>query len=152
MKGNTYDNIIDDMFMSANLMKGIFMKIAQDNKEVSLLHSNKSILEVLIKKGPTPMTEIGKELCISKPNLTVIIDHLIQENLVKRSYDDKDRRIIKIDITEKGINSLKKSKEIIKEEFKKMLNQLNKKDAETLSSSLKDFKEIIEKINKGKKI
>ena len=48
------------------------------------------------------MSEIGCKLSIPKPHTTVLVDRLIQEGLAERSYDERDRRIINIRLTNEG--------------------------------------------------
>ena len=146
------EDVVDDLFQSANMLRSIFMKIAKDKSEnVNLLHSHHAILGILMKKGPMNMSEIGNVLCISKSNLTPVVDHLAGENLVERKFDDSDRRIIKIELTEKGRNTIKKAKESVKEEFCVIINNLGKKDREKLFESVRNMKEIISKINLSEK-
>jgi len=47
------------------------------------------------------MSEIGKHLGIPKPNVTALIDKLIDEKLSERLPDKTDRRIIKIKLRRK---------------------------------------------------
>jgi len=152
MKNNIYDEIIEDMYASTKLIKSMFMKIAEKNRDIKLIHSNHFILEILLKNGAVSMTELGEDMGISKPNLTVIIDHLIEEKLVKRVYDEKDRRIIRIKITPSGEKILKDTKNMIKKEFIKLLASLNQNEIDTLSESIKNMKNIIIKINASQKI
>ena len=151
MKEDKYDEIINDMFMSAKQIKEVFIKIARSNKKIKLLPQNHILLEILAKKGAIPMSDIGNNLCIAKPNLTKIIEELTEEGLVKRVYDKTDRRVIKIQITTKGEEHLSNARELIKETFKKMLCSLDKKDVENLSKSISDINRIVSKLNVDKK-
>lgn len=45
------------------------------------------------------MSEIGRKVCISKSNMTSLIDKLVEEGLVERSPYKNDRRVINISIT-----------------------------------------------------
>ena len=58
------------------------------------------------------MTEIGEKLFISKPNVTTLIDKLIEKGLTERLSDKQDRRIIKIKVTKKGLAFVEKNKKI----------------------------------------
>ncbi|CAG9710880.1 MarR family transcriptional regulator [Clostridium sp.] len=51
-----------------------------------------------------PMSQIASTLNISKSNMTPIIDKLISYGLVKRYTDEKDRRILRIELTELAFN------------------------------------------------
>lgn len=60
------------------------------------------ILGLINKHSSLTMSEIGCKLGIPKPHVTAHIDRLIRSKMVKRNYDENDRRIINITLTEKG--------------------------------------------------
>ena len=88
---------------------------------------------------------MAKELCISKPNMTPVIDKLVEEGLVTRDYDPTDRRVILIQTTPKALEVLKEGQEYIKDVIKEKLTPLNEEDISTLSSSLDKLLTIIKK-------
>ena len=49
-----------------------------------------------------PTSEIGRRLGISKPNVTPLLDKLVEKGYVDRVPDARDRRIVNIVVTEKG--------------------------------------------------
>lgn len=59
-------------------------------------------LHVLKDNGPLPISAVGTRLLISKPRMTVLVDKLYDAGLIERYHDGKDRRIINIELTEKG--------------------------------------------------
>lgn len=59
-------------------------------------------LHVLKKEGPLPISTVGTRLLISKPRMTVLVDKLHDAGLIERYHDGKDRRIINIELTDKG--------------------------------------------------
>jgi DNA-binding MarR family transcriptional regulator len=142
------NELCDSMFQSVNLMRSVFMKIARSKKnDIYLLHSNRAVLGVLMRKGPTTMSEIGKSLSISKSNLTPIVDNLVKKGFVKRKQGKSDRRHVKIELTEKGIKNIRNAKGLFMEEFYKVIGKLEKKDRDKLSRAVNDMKEVIAKIN-----
>ena len=60
-------------------------------------------LEYLSRHGNCPMNELARFLNVSKPAATGLIDRLISQQLVRREGDARDRRIIRIQITAKGM-------------------------------------------------
>ena len=60
-------------------------------------------LERLSRHGNCPMNELARFLNVSKPAATGLIDRLISQQLVRREGDARDRRIIRIQITAKGM-------------------------------------------------
>jgi MarR family 2-MHQ and catechol resistance regulon transcriptional repressor len=74
---------------------------------------------VILKYLPPGLTHIqlGKELIVSRANVTGIIDRLARLGYVGRSYGEKDRRVKHLYITEKGRSIIK---EVEKTYFKKI--------------------------------
>ena len=66
------------------------------------------ILEFLARKGPSKMTDIARFMGTSTPASTGIVDRLVKSGYVIRSFDENDRRIVKIKINPKGLDLVKK--------------------------------------------
>ena len=81
------------------------------------------------------MSELGCHLLIPKPNVTNVIDKLIAENLVERLNDPTDRRIVKIKITEKGVEEFDSIKMEISQVFRQKLQLLDAGKLQTLSEA-----------------
>ena len=92
------------------------------------------------------MSEIAKFLAISKPNLTPIIDRLIQEEYVERSENKKDRRTLSISLTDKGISYLKDLNDRVKQHTRERLEGLTEEDLLALHGYTGKMIEIIDKI------
>jgi DNA-binding MarR family transcriptional regulator len=101
------------------------------------------VLGVLKRKGTLSMSEIGREMGMPKPHVTVLIDRLIAEEYVERHDDPNDRRIININITRKGVDSLLSIKKEISEDLRQKLMTLDKETLETLSEATLQVKEIL---------
>ena len=78
-----------------------------------------NVLLLLSGNASPSMSQIATRLDISKPNVTPIIDRLIQDGYVARTANEKDRRIINITATEKG----KKLISTIRSDMRKMLQE-----------------------------
>ncbi len=60
------------------------------------------ILNILKEKARCKMKEIAETLSITTSAATGIIDRMVRSNLLKRISDEKDRRVINIEMTRKG--------------------------------------------------
>ncbi|MGI5920823.1 MAG: MarR family winged helix-turn-helix transcriptional regulator [Syntrophomonadaceae bacterium] len=60
------------------------------------------ILSNLLKADGLTLKEIGEKCLIDSSSMTVLIDKLEKEGLVERRLDNRDRRAIRIFITDKG--------------------------------------------------
>ena len=68
-----------------------------------------NVLRILRGSHPTALTcgEIGKRTIARDPDVTRLVDQLIGRGLVARSRSEKDRRIVEVSITKKGLDLLK---------------------------------------------
>ncbi|TCO68872.1 MarR family winged helix-turn-helix transcriptional regulator [Marinisporobacter balticus] len=132
-----------------NLFFYLHKKIIDPNeiaKNFSIPPSHVKAIIYLRHNGTSSISEIAKNLTISRPNMTPIIDKLIAENMVKRCDDPNDRRIIKIELTDKAHEFIKEQKEKIKIDLEKKISSLNSEDLEALSEHVVGITDIILKI------
>lgn len=61
-----------------------------------------SAMECLARRESSPMHEIARELDVTRPAATGLINRLIAQQLVARKHDTSDRRIVRVNITPKG--------------------------------------------------
>jgi len=101
------------------------------------------VLGVLSRNGMLSMSEIGCKLSMQKPHITGLVDKLVAENLVERLYDPKDRRIVNVNITEKGIVDFNAIKHEISQELRQKLEKLDTETLDTLSLASKQVKDIL---------
>ncbi len=146
MQNKDYERITENLMSLFPLFRRL-LKFSEEDRCTNMLNPQYPVLGILSVRGALPMSEIGTHLGISKPNMTAIIDHLIAEKKVRRIDDEKDRRIVKIGVTEKGREALKGSREILKKNLKEKLLVLDEKDLAKMSGSLKSLKEILSKID-----
>ena len=97
-------------------------------------------------KKSMSISKMAQCLDISKPNMTPIIDKLIEEGLVKRYTSPKDRRKINIELTDKGIEFIKERHLEVKSILADRISTLENEDLEKLSSSIIDMKSVISKL------
>lgn len=100
----------------------------------------------LYHKKSMSISKMAKCLDISKPNMTPIIDKLIEEDLVKRYTNPKDRRKINIELTDKGIAFIKERHLEVKSILADRISTLENDDLEKLSNSINDMKNVISKL------
>ena len=88
----------------------------------------------------TPATHIGPLVGMESRSLTRMLNTLEEDQIISRQHDTKDRRLVKIFLTEKG----KQKKEIAK----KVVRHFNNKIREFIPpEKLQAFFEVIEEIN-----
>ena len=67
-----------------------------------------NVLRILRGSHPTALTcgEIGKRTIARDPDVTRLVDQLSARGLVARARSEKDRRIVEVSITKKGLDLL----------------------------------------------
>ncbi len=103
-------------------------------------------LGALAHHGKLTMSGIGCHLTVPKPQVTSLVDKLIKDNLVERSYDPNDRRIIYIQLTAKGRETFIETKKIIGAEFRERLVNLEKDKLEVLQTASLNVKTILTEV------
>src|SRR5690606_3546656 len=81
-------------------------------------------LQILINKGNMTIGELSKSMALACSTITDLIDRMEKAELVVRKKDEKDKRVVRIEVLPKGYEILEKV--------------LNKR-IEFLSSKLVDF-------------
>jgi DNA-binding MarR family transcriptional regulator len=101
------------------------------------------VLGSLKRHGTLSMSDIGKCLAMPKPHVTVIVDKLIEEGYVERQSDPKDRRIVNILLTEKGLADFESIKLAISENLKIKLSALSDDEQNILVTASQQVKDIL---------
>lgn len=97
------------------------------------------LLNINTKEG-TPATKIGPQIGVEARSLTRMLNNLEESGLIKRVSDEKDKRLVRIFLTEKG----KEKKELAKKVVKKFNQAVRDQIPE---EKLEVFFEVMEKIN-----
>ena len=111
---NSIDHIPNNLYI---LLLSLNRRVFNPNdalKSLNLPSSHAKVLFYLIHNGANPISKVAKDLSISKPNMTPIIDKLVNEGYVERYCDDNDRRIILINHTKSACNLFKSLEEQVK--------------------------------------
>ncbi|MCR4600855.1 MAG: MarR family winged helix-turn-helix transcriptional regulator [Clostridia bacterium] len=81
-----------------------FMKAASENNDLSVAEIH--TLVAVGRKQPKTMSEIAQELLINVSTLSISIKKLEAKGFVSRLRAPEDRRVVRIELTEKGRNAL----------------------------------------------
>lgn len=71
-------------------------------RSFGLTQAQFGVLEILGHKGSMTPGELCDKRLVSGGNMTVVVDHLERDGLVKRRRSTKDRRSIQVQLTPKG--------------------------------------------------
>jgi DNA-binding MarR family transcriptional regulator len=151
MEDNEFEKLVDNILIYYPLFYRKVKTSINDEKSSKYGKSDGyyQILGILITSGPLPISTIGRQLHISKPNMTPLIDKLVKDKMVKRIRSKEDRRVVNIEITDEGKKFLLEARKVVEENIKENLSNLNDKELETLNESLENIKKLVFKMNTG---
>ncbi len=117
------------------------MKKALDARlaEFGSTASQQSVLSALAQSDGMSLSEIGKRVFLDNPAITGLADRLEQDGLVERRRSSEDRRVIKLYLTKKGGDLLRKMDDIAVTVDRELVNVLSDEE-------LRAFREINERI------
>lgn len=138
----TAKRYIEVMFKSGRLLREQ-MKYSSDLSHLSILQIH--TLSFLKEKSNASMGEIAEHFHIELPSATSLLNKLVALHLVKRLPDEKDRRLVKVALTDEGNNILKNAMEEKLIHVKKMLSYLSEDEQNELLRLLEKLNDRIEK-------
>ena len=140
------DSIVDNLFMFFPLFYRKILKYEHISAGVNPVSGQFRLLMMLSNRDKMQPSEIGRNLGISKPNVTTMIDKLIEKGYVSRLHDVRDRRVMHIVISEKGRSFINKRKRILCGIMRKNLSALKPGELEELSGALETFRDIVSRM------
>jgi MarR family transcriptional regulator, 2-MHQ and catechol-resistance regulon repressor len=87
-------------------------------------------------EGGLPVMEIGRRMIEKSPDVSRIIDRLIDLGYVKRRRQRSDRRVVMVTISQKGLDLLEQMDVPVMKDVRGMLAKLEQKDIQKLTTLL----------------
>ena len=148
MNSSDIDKISNDLYNLLLYLHDRILNPSEISKNFLMPPSHMKVIIYLKHKGSSSISEAAKCLTISRPNMTPIIDNLISEGMVSRYRDEFDRRIVRIELTDKAHELLKKQEGLLKKSLSEKISILDLKDLESLSQNVSSITDIVLRIDK----
>lgn len=142
-KEEKYDSMLTMLTNSSIAMRNKLIKLLKDiseykpqEKMLSCHQGYEAILLIISNEEGLCASQISKKINISQARLSKIVNRLKKDNLILFFQDEKNNRINRIYLTEKG---KKKSSELlmnIDKEFEELINYMGKENIEDLISKI----------------
>jgi len=147
MESREWERIVDHLLSLVPLFYRKFMLPGEFSSQRHMPPSHTQVLLLLHENGTLAVSEIGKRLAISRPNMTPLLNKLIQEELIERHYSEKDRRVILISLTAEGKLLVNQYQQFILDKLKENFQTLSEEEREKLIQSLQTIQNLILKTN-----
>jgi DNA-binding MarR family transcriptional regulator len=133
-----------ELFLSViPLIKRVIVRNPQPDHDVVVLKSQYPVLLVLKNYGTLSMSDLCNHLCMSKPQMSVLVDKMIEEGKIIRIHSGKDRRVILISLSSMGKKFLAVARNKIQLMIKGNLADLNISDLNSLNAALIEIQNIL---------
>jgi DNA-binding MarR family transcriptional regulator len=104
------------------------------------------IIKLLQEAGKLHIAEIGERLQIARPQMTHLIDKLVELGIVERQTGSEDRRMINVALTRKGRTTLDKHDSRIRNAVRETLSGFSDAELEDLSASLRKLQDLFSRL------
>jgi MarR family transcriptional regulator, 2-MHQ and catechol-resistance regulon repressor len=126
------------------------MRAAQSVSERSFRHladsgltpSQFAVMEALLHKGPLTQTELARKILRTGGNMTMVIDNLERDGMVRRERSSEDRRVVHVHLTKDG-------QVRIRHIFPKHAQQIEEQMAPLSASELKQLGSLCKRLGLG---
>ena len=123
--------------------RGVLRAISASAEKEGLTLQQFFLMGVLSREARVPMNALSKELRVTPPNITGVVDRLEAKGLVKRVADPKDRRKKEITLTEKGATQYERVRAGYSGPLQESLDALTPEEQEILAKLLRKFAKAI---------
>ena len=89
---------------------------------------------------PVSVKDLSQKLNITSGAVSQMIDPLVEKGLVTRTEDAQDRRIVRLELTDKARETFKTLRQAHLENVKSMFDDLSEEELNTLENLLKKIK------------
>lgn len=127
------------------LVPVLHKKFSKDTGNCDITRQQMELLFFISTEGEKPMSYYGTKLMISKPNLTVLADKLIEEGYIQRILSPTDRRVVLLKLTEMGELFFESQRKRMTEMMLEKLEDFNDQEIERLNELFSEIKSIFMK-------
>lgn len=138
--------MMDVSFVTHALLKKGFEKFDGYLKQGGLVRTHVALLYLLLGGEELSMSELSRELGVSKPNVTLLIDKLEKLGLVERVSSETDRRVSFIRISEQGKVSIAEYSNELAASFQDTLSCFSAEEVELFTDSIAALKSLLSKL------
>ena len=100
------DSVAQNLFMALPIFRKRLLHMDVIQREFNVPLSHVQVMAMLNDNGSMNVSEISRRLGIAKPNITPLIDRLIEDRYVERHRDSNDRRMVNVSICATGVDRL----------------------------------------------
>lgn len=138
---NTHDTINDVLVNLFNDIMAIEEKAIITGEFKDISNNDMHIIEAIGEKDAKNMSTVAKALSVTMGTLTIAINSLVKKGYVDRIRSEKDRRVVLISLSEKGMRAYNHHRQFHEQMVKATIKGLTKDEMKVLGQALSNLKE-----------
>jgi DNA-binding MarR family transcriptional regulator len=108
------------------------------------------LLALLSRVGSASQSEAADRLRMSRPQMSVVVDRLVEKGMALRERDELDRRITRVSATAEGIKAMDEAVAATQARIEELLAPLGARELEAAVAALRQLVAALRKGEKGK--
>lgn len=101
-----------------------------------LTYNDMHVIEAIGRQEPLKMSQIAKKLTVTTGTLTKSVDALEKKGYVRRERSSSDKRVVKIILTERGIQAYEHHERFHQDMIAFILDNVSEEESKVLQSAL----------------
>jgi DNA-binding MarR family transcriptional regulator len=139
------DQILEDMILILPVFHKKLLRMDLGGVTGNMTRLHFAIMGIL-SRGSMNATELADSLMATKSQMTHLIDHLVEQGVVERRHDDKDRRVTYLFLTEQGYTQLSDINLKVQANVREALSSLTGDDLRAMYDALETLRNIGERL------
>lgn len=131
------------MLLMPLMQNRVFSFRKEELPAIHLSDSGRRTLTLLYEIRSAIVSDLSEELNISRPNMTPLLDKLVQLGLVSRRSCEVDRRQIFVQITDKGDELCRQYQQLITSKINELLGHLDTEEMKEMNEHMNRLKSIL---------
>lgn len=137
------DSVAQNLFLALPIFRKRLLHMDVIQREFNVPLSHVQVMAMLNDNGCMNVSEISRRLGIAKPNITPLIDRLIEEHYVERKRDENDRRMVNVNICPLGVNRLLEIRAKMRDLVGEWATALSSPELRELNESLRTINQVL---------
>ena len=137
------DSVAQNLFLALPIFRKRLLHMDVIQREFNVPLSHVQVMAMLNDNGSMNVSEISRRLGIAKPNITPLIDRLIEEHYVERKRDENDRRMVNVSICPLGVSRLMEIRQKMRELVGEWATTLSSAELRELNESLRNINQVL---------
>jgi DNA-binding MarR family transcriptional regulator len=121
--------------------------VAQQGCFRSISSTQLHVLLLLVGQGPLPMSRLAEQLDVSLPNVSGIVERMVEHGLVERTRPDDDRRIVAVAVTRAGTETVEEIDMIRRSQLAAVMCRLTVAQQERALRTFTELRQAAETMN-----